>query len=91
MRFLMGLIKRVRVTQRTMERAMLGVSLRDQIRNEMNRRRTRATDIAQHFEKIIIHHHLFLQTRRITLMIIQVEWSSIPKYLNIKNLRMQVP
>ncbi|CAH2263998.1 jg16391 [Pararge aegeria aegeria] len=30
----MGLIKRLRVTQRGMERAMLGVSLRDQIRKE---------------------------------------------------------
>ncbi|CAH2216129.1 jg23202 [Pararge aegeria aegeria] len=30
----MGLIRRLRVTQPAMERAMLGVSLRDQIRNE---------------------------------------------------------
>ncbi|CAH2217922.1 jg14812 [Pararge aegeria aegeria] len=30
----MGLIRRLRVAQRAMERAMLGVSLRDQIRNE---------------------------------------------------------
>ncbi|CAH2217460.1 jg241, partial [Pararge aegeria aegeria] len=29
----MGLIKTLRVTQRAMERAMLGVSLRDRIRN----------------------------------------------------------
>ncbi|CAH2226340.1 jg578 [Pararge aegeria aegeria] len=33
-----------------MERAMLGVSLRDQIRNEEIRRRTRVTDIAQRVE-----------------------------------------
>ncbi|CAH2208501.1 jg26455, partial [Pararge aegeria aegeria] len=31
---IMGLIRRLKVTQRAMERAMLGVSLRDQIRNE---------------------------------------------------------
>ncbi|CAH2218467.1 jg25715, partial [Pararge aegeria aegeria] len=43
----MGLIRRLRVTQRAMERAMLGVSLRDQIRNVEIRRRTRVTDIAQ--------------------------------------------
>ncbi|CAH2238816.1 jg6167 [Pararge aegeria aegeria] len=41
-----GLIRRLRVTQRAMERAMLGVSLRDEIRNEEIRRRTRVTDIA---------------------------------------------
>ncbi|CAH2267916.1 jg8378 [Pararge aegeria aegeria] len=43
----MGPIRRLRVTQRAMERAMLGVSLRDQIRNAEIRRRTRVTDIAQ--------------------------------------------
>ncbi|CAH2240281.1 jg27912 [Pararge aegeria aegeria] len=43
----MFLIRRLRITQRAMERAMLGVSLRDQIRNEEIRRRTRVTDIAQ--------------------------------------------
>ncbi|CAH2236732.1 jg16972 [Pararge aegeria aegeria] len=43
----MGLIRRLRITQRAMERAMLGVSLRDQIRNEEIRRSTRVTDIAQ--------------------------------------------
>ncbi|CAH2259301.1 jg10040 [Pararge aegeria aegeria] len=35
-----------------MERAMLGVSLRDQIRNEEIRRRTRVTDIAQRVAKL---------------------------------------
>ncbi|CAH2239804.1 jg20737 [Pararge aegeria aegeria] len=40
----MGLIRRLRITQWAMERAMLGVSLRDQIRNEEIRRRTRVTD-----------------------------------------------
>ncbi|CAH2240093.1 jg6347 [Pararge aegeria aegeria] len=40
----MGLIRRLRVTQRAMERAMLGVSLRDRIRNVEIRRRTRVTD-----------------------------------------------
>ncbi|CAH2236238.1 jg22049 [Pararge aegeria aegeria] len=43
----MGLIRRLRITKRAMERAMLGVSLRDQVRNEEIRRRTRVTDIAQ--------------------------------------------
>ncbi|CAH2218401.1 jg1486 [Pararge aegeria aegeria] len=43
----MGLIRRLRITQRAMERAMLGVYLRDQIRNEEIRRRTRVTDGAQ--------------------------------------------
>ncbi|CAH2243396.1 jg5201 [Pararge aegeria aegeria] len=38
---------RLRVTQRAMETAMLGISLRDQIRNVEIRRRTRVTDIAQ--------------------------------------------
>ncbi|CAH2211469.1 jg22874 [Pararge aegeria aegeria] len=48
----MGLIRRLRVTQRAMERAMLGVSLRDQIRNEEIRRRTRVTNIAQRVAKL---------------------------------------
>ncbi|CAH2241930.1 jg17114 [Pararge aegeria aegeria] len=48
----MGLIRRLRVTQRAMERAMLGVSLRDEIRNEEIRRRTRVTDIAQRVAKL---------------------------------------
>ncbi|CAH2232417.1 jg19352 [Pararge aegeria aegeria] len=46
----MDLIRRLRVTQRAMERAMLGVSLRDKIRNVEIRRRTRVTDIAQQVE-----------------------------------------
>ncbi|CAH2264885.1 jg5709 [Pararge aegeria aegeria] len=41
----MGLIRRNRVTQRAMERAMLGVSLRDQ-------RITRVTDMAQRVAKL---------------------------------------
>ncbi|CAH2251132.1 jg11818 [Pararge aegeria aegeria] len=45
-------IRRLRVTQRAMERAMLGVSLRDQIRNEEIRRRTRVTDIAQRVARL---------------------------------------
>ncbi|CAH2260594.1 jg18274 [Pararge aegeria aegeria] len=48
----MGLIRNLRVTKRAMERAMLGVSLRDQIRNEEIRRRTRITDIAQGVAKL---------------------------------------
>jgi hypothetical protein len=42
----MGLIRRLNVTQRAMERAMLGVSLRDRIRNDENRKRTKVTDVA---------------------------------------------
>ncbi|CAH2269130.1 jg27385 [Pararge aegeria aegeria] len=48
----MGLIRRLRITQRSMERAMLGVSLRDQIRNEEIRRRISVTDIAQRVAKL---------------------------------------
>ncbi|CAH2244650.1 jg3878 [Pararge aegeria aegeria] len=48
----MGLIRRLRVTQRVMERGMLGVSLRDQIRNEEIRTRTRVSDIAQRVAKL---------------------------------------
>ncbi|CAH2235186.1 jg16174 [Pararge aegeria aegeria] len=48
----MGLIRRLSITQRAMERAMLGVSLRDQITNEEIRRRTRVTDIAQRVAKL---------------------------------------
>ncbi|CAH2216098.1 jg25752 [Pararge aegeria aegeria] len=48
----MGLIKRLRVTQRAMERAMLGVSLRDRISNVEIRRRTRVTDMAQRVAKL---------------------------------------
>ncbi|CAH2268920.1 jg2790 [Pararge aegeria aegeria] len=43
---------RLGVTQRAMERAMLGVSLRDQIRNEEIRRKTRVIDIAQRVAKL---------------------------------------
>ncbi|CAH2265005.1 jg25134 [Pararge aegeria aegeria] len=48
----MGLIRRLRVTQPAMERTMLGVSLRDQIRIVVIRRRTRITDIAQRVAKL---------------------------------------
>ncbi|CAH2240682.1 jg25706 [Pararge aegeria aegeria] len=48
----MGLIRRLKVTQRAMERGMLRVSLRDRIRNEEIRRRTRVTDIAQRVAKL---------------------------------------
>ncbi|CAH2226326.1 jg18032 [Pararge aegeria aegeria] len=48
----MGLIRRLRVTQRAIERAMLGVSLRDQIRNKEIRSRARVTDIAQLVAKL---------------------------------------
>ncbi|CAH2246128.1 jg15036 [Pararge aegeria aegeria] len=48
----MGLIRRgIRVPQRAMKRAMLGVSLRDRISNDEFRRRTRVTDMAQRVAK----------------------------------------
>ncbi|CAH2238184.1 jg13018 [Pararge aegeria aegeria] len=47
-----GLIGRLRVTQRAIERAMLGVPLRDKIRNEEIRRRSRVTDIPQKVAKL---------------------------------------
>ncbi|CAH2209188.1 jg19105 [Pararge aegeria aegeria] len=51
----MGLVRRLRVTQRAMERAMLGVYLRDQIRNEEIRRRTSVIDISQQIVKLKWH------------------------------------
>ncbi|CAG4978815.1 unnamed protein product [Colias eurytheme] len=42
-----GLIHKFNVAQRAMERAMLGVSLSDKIRNEVIRQRTKVTDIAR--------------------------------------------
>lgn len=41
-----GLIHKLKVAQRTMERAMLGISLKDKIRNEEIRQRIKATYIA---------------------------------------------
>jgi hypothetical protein len=40
------LVHMFKVAQRNMERAMLGVSLRDRIRDQVIRRRTKVTDIA---------------------------------------------
>ncbi|CAH2217959.1 jg13434 [Pararge aegeria aegeria] len=48
----LGSISRKRVTQRALERAILGVSQLDQIRNEDICRRTRVTDIAQQVAKL---------------------------------------
>ncbi|CAH2267392.1 jg27575 [Pararge aegeria aegeria] len=45
-------IRMLRVTHRAMERATLGVSLLDPIRNKEIRRRTGATDIAQRIAKL---------------------------------------
>ncbi|CAH2208174.1 jg24957, partial [Pararge aegeria aegeria] len=44
---IMGLIRKPRITQQAMERAMLPVSLRDQFRSEEIRRRTRVTVVVQ--------------------------------------------
>jgi hypothetical protein len=40
------LVNKFKVAQRDMERAMLGVSLQDRIRNQVIRQRTKVTDIA---------------------------------------------
>ncbi|CAK1604627.1 unnamed protein product [Parnassius mnemosyne] len=45
-------MRKLKVAQRAMERAMLGVSLRDKLRNEDIRSRTRITDIAQRISKL---------------------------------------
>ncbi|CAB3248796.1 unnamed protein product [Arctia plantaginis] len=46
------LVHKFKVAQRAMERAMLGVSLRDRIRNEVIRQRTKVTDIAYRISKL---------------------------------------
>ncbi|CAH2208132.1 jg587 [Pararge aegeria aegeria] len=48
----MGLIRRLRVSQRAMEGDMLGESVRDRIKNVEIHRRTRVTDIAQRIAKL---------------------------------------
>ncbi|KAI8437485.1 hypothetical protein MSG28_011804 [Choristoneura fumiferana] len=48
----MGLMRKLKVTQRAMERAMLGVSLRDRIRNDDIRSRTNVTDIARRIARL---------------------------------------
>ncbi|KAJ0169495.1 hypothetical protein K1T71_015082 [Dendrolimus kikuchii] len=47
-----GLVHKFKVAQRAMERAMLGVSLMDKIRNEDIRKRTKVTDIARKISKL---------------------------------------
>ncbi|KAJ0175113.1 hypothetical protein K1T71_009254 [Dendrolimus kikuchii] len=47
-----GLVHKFQVAQRAMERAMLGVSLMDKIRNEDIRKRTKVTDIARKISKL---------------------------------------
>ncbi|CAH2215736.1 jg21577 [Pararge aegeria aegeria] len=47
------LIHKFKVAQRAMERAMLGVSQRDRIRNDEILRRTKVTDIAQRISKLM--------------------------------------
>ncbi|KAL3287523.1 hypothetical protein HHI36_001992 [Cryptolaemus montrouzieri] len=46
---------KLQVTQRAMERSMLGVSLRDKIKNEEIRRRTRVTDILRRIAELKWH------------------------------------
>ena len=47
-----GLVHKFKVTQRAMERAMLGVSLAYKIRNEVIRESTKVTDIARRISKL---------------------------------------
>ncbi|CAH0731533.1 unnamed protein product, partial [Brenthis ino] len=47
-----GLVHKFKVAQRAMERAMLGVSLADRIRNEVIRQRTKVTDIARRISSL---------------------------------------
>ncbi|CAH2218367.1 jg7122 [Pararge aegeria aegeria] len=47
-----NLIHKFKVAQPAMERAMLGISLQDRIRNDDIRRRTKVTDIAQRISKL---------------------------------------
>lgn len=42
-----GMIHKLKVTQRNMERSMLGISLRDRVRNETIRQRTKVTDVGK--------------------------------------------
>ncbi|KAG6461226.1 hypothetical protein O3G_MSEX012494 [Manduca sexta] len=46
------LVHQLKVAQRAMERAMLGVSLKDKLRNEVIRQRTNVTDIAHRISKL---------------------------------------
>nr|ADI61810.1 endonuclease-reverse transcriptase [Bombyx mori] len=46
------LVHKLKVTQRAMERAMLGLSLRDRIRNEVIRAKTKVIDIARRVSKL---------------------------------------
>ncbi|CAG9788817.1 unnamed protein product [Diatraea saccharalis] len=46
------LVHKLKVAQRAMERAMLGVSLRDRIKNEVIRQRTKVIDIAHRISKL---------------------------------------
>ena len=48
----MRLVHKFKVAQRAMERSMLGVSLKDRIRNEVIRQRTKVTDIAERISKL---------------------------------------
>ncbi|CAG4942460.1 unnamed protein product [Parnassius apollo] len=52
--FTAGRMRTLKVAQRAMERAMLGVSLRDRLRNEDIRSKTRLTDIAQRINYVLI-------------------------------------
>lgn len=47
-----GLVRKIKVAQRAMERCMLGVSLMDRVRNEEIRQGTKVTDIALKISKL---------------------------------------
>jgi hypothetical protein len=51
----MGLLQKLKVTQRAIERAMLGMCLRDQIRYDKKRsRRTKEVDIARRIVEVVM-------------------------------------
>ncbi|CAH2058296.1 unnamed protein product, partial [Iphiclides podalirius] len=49
--FTVGRMRKLKVAQRAMERAMPGISLRDRVPNQDIRRRNKVTDIAQKISK----------------------------------------
>jgi hypothetical protein len=46
------LVNMFKVAERAMERTMLGVSLRDRVRNEVIQQRTKVTDTAHHISML---------------------------------------
>ena len=57
-----GLIRKLKVTQRAIERVMLGVSLRGRIRNEDFHKRTKVTEVARRIAKLKWAGHIARRT-----------------------------